>query len=174
LPGAIDGQIKIERPERSSTMTAEVELMRDGPEGRIVRSVVKNIEVHTMPDGTVKSAPVLIPDEAAAGFARLPKEMKNPRGAKFTEALSEAIARYGVVFQPDAGRLPINAVDQERVRERFYEIFNDGKATADARLKSYTRALADAQKVGYVDSRTNLKTGVTMLWRRYDEGSDTD
>jgi hypothetical protein len=172
LSGAIDGQIRIERPERGSTMTAEVELMRDGPEGHVIRSIVKTVDVHTLPDGRVKTSPILLPDEAGEGFARLPKEMKNPRGAKFRQALREALAQHGIIFQPDRGALPVSGVDQEKVRERFYELYNDGKTTPDAKLKSYGRALADAQKSRYVDSRTDLKTNITMIWQCYDEGVD--
>jgi hypothetical protein len=79
LMGAIDGQIKIDRPERGISMTAEVELMRDGPEGKVIRSIVKQIEVHTMPNGKMLTSPVLIPDEAAARTSRLPDKMRNAR-----------------------------------------------------------------------------------------------
>jgi hypothetical protein len=155
LPGAIDGQIKIDRPERGITMTAEVELMRDGPEGKLVHSVVKQIEVHTMPDGKILSSPILIPDEATINASRVPKEMKNPRSAAFVRALDEAMARHGVVHQPDIGMIPVNAVDQEKVRSRFYELYNDGDASAGTKLKAYRRALDDAHKAGYIESRTD-------------------
>jgi hypothetical protein len=164
LMGAIDGQIKVDRPERGTSMTAEVELMRDGPEGKVIRSIVKQIEVHTMPNGKVLTSPVLIPDEAAAKTARLPKEMKNARSTAFVRALDEAMNKYGVIYQPDSGMIPVTAVDQEKVRTRFYELYNDGKASPDTKKHAYSRALEDAQKARYIENRTDLKTGITMIW----------
>jgi hypothetical protein len=164
LMGAIDGQIKIDRPERGISMTAEVELMRDGPEGKVVRSIVRQIEVHTMPNGKVLTSPVLIPDEAAARTSRLPEKMRNARSQAFARALDEVMNKYGVVYQPDGGMIPVTAVDQEKVRTRFYELYNDGKASPDTKKHAYSRAIEDAQKARFIESRTDLKTDITMIW----------
>jgi hypothetical protein len=165
LPGAVDTQIKIDRPERGVRMTAEVELMRDGPEGKVVPSAIKSVEVHVMPDGKVKTSPVLVPDDEVDKATRLPAKLRNPRGATFSRALAEALAQYGTIFQPDAGAMTVSAVDQEHVRNRFYELYNDGSAKPDAQKHAFSRALQDAQKSGYIDNRT--KNGVTVLWVAY-------
>jgi hypothetical protein len=164
--------LKVERPERGTTVSVEVELMRDGPEGKVLRSFIKQVEVHVLPDGKVKCSPVLVPDEDADRTAKLPKEMKNPRSANFVRALHESLSQHGVQYQPDLGALPVSAVDQEKVRERFYELHNDGKSSPDTKLKAYGRALQDAQKSGYVDNRTDRKSGVTVIWVAYYQGID--
>jgi hypothetical protein len=172
LPGAIDGQIKIERPERGTRMTAEVELMRDGPEGRIIHSIIKSVDVHRMPDGKMKTSPVLVADDATERAARLPVKLQNTAGTVFSRALTESLVQHGQVFQPDAGAMTVNAVDQERVRTRFYELYNDGSAKPDAKKHAFSRALRDAQKSGYVDSRT--KGNVTMIWVSYSQREEED
>jgi hypothetical protein len=82
----------------------------------------------------------------------------------FVRALDEAMNKYGVICQPDGGTIPVTAVDQEKVRTRFYELYNDGKASPDTKKHAYSRAIEDAQKARYIESRTDLKTAITMIW----------
>jgi hypothetical protein len=164
MMGAIDCQIKIDRPERGASVASEVELMRDGPEGKIVRSLIKQVEVHTMPNGKILTSPVLIPDEAASRASRLPEKMRNSRSLALTRALDEMMNQHGVIYQPDSGMIPTTAVDQEKVRNRFYELYNDGKGSMDTKKHAFSRSIEDGQKARYIESRTDLKTGITMIW----------
>jgi AAA domain/Bifunctional DNA primase/polymerase, N-terminal len=178
LPGAIDGQVKIERPERGTRMTAEVELMRDGPEGKIIHSIIKSVDVHRMPDGKMKTSPVLVSDDATERAARLPAKLQNTGGAIFARALTESLAQHGQIFQPDPGAMTVNAVNQEHVRTRFYELYNDGSAKSDAKKHAFSRALREAQKTGYVDSRTKgdiaVMGDITMIWVSYSQREEED
>jgi hypothetical protein len=151
-------------------MTAEVELMRDGPEGKIIHSIIRSVEVHRMPDGKVKSSPVLVSDEDTQRSARLPSMLRNAGGAAFFRALHEVIRQHGQIIQPDAGMMPISAADQEQVRVRFYELYNDGGAKPDAKKHAFSRTLREAMKAKCIDSRT--RDGITWIWIDHSTGED--
>jgi hypothetical protein len=123
-----------------------------------------------MPDGKIKNSPVLVADEDTERSTKLPKLLRNPGAVAFFRAMREMGVRYGVMFQPDIGEIAVNAVDQEKVRARFYELYNDGKSEPDAKKHAFSRALKDAQKAGFLGSRT--KDGVTMIWTDFGAGDE--
>jgi hypothetical protein len=166
LSGAIDCQIKIER--QGDSMTAEVELMRDGPEGKQIHSVLKQLGVHVAANGKVVTAPVVVPAEEGH---RAPKSMgKGTAAEKFFQAIREATVQHGEEFQPDIGALPVRAVEEGRIKHRFCEIYvperaeDDPTRRADAIRSSFNQIYKKARSKGIVDTRAPHGSGKTMVW----------
>jgi hypothetical protein len=166
LSGAIDCQIRIER--QGDSMTAEVELMRDGPEGKQIHSILKQLDVHIAANGKVVTAPVVVPAEESR---RAPKSMgKGTAADKFFQAIREATAQHGEEFQPDIGSLPVKAVEEGCIRHRFGEIYvperadDDPTKRADAIRSAFNQIYKKARSKGIVDTRTPHGSGKTMVW----------
>ena len=108
LPGAVDAQLAVTRTEDVITVT--VEMMRDGPEDTQVVSAVEVIEVGQDQNGKMLTSLVVVPSDADAAS----REQRGwPRGlAVFHTALKSALAANGETFQPEAGVLPVKAVEQ--------------------------------------------------------------
>jgi hypothetical protein len=162
LPGAVDAQLAVVRTDNILTVT--VEMMRDGVEDTFVTAEVKPIEVGQDQNGKPLSSLVVVRTDApAAGVAskQMPTSLKT-----FYRAMREAMRTNGTTFQPDAFAEPVRAVDQEHVREAFYESYaTDGETPEqkqEARKKAFRRALDVAQK-DTVLARVR-DAGATMLW----------
>ena len=89
---------------------------------------------------------VVVPGSADAATAR----SDLPRGlAVFRTALKGALAGHGEVFQPEAGVLPVRAVNQWHIRDRFYATYAEAEEDEKKRQakvqKAFVRALGDAQ-----------------------------
>jgi hypothetical protein len=167
LPGAVDAQLAVVRSE--SIITVTVEMMRDGPEDTQVVSAVETIEVGQDQNGKILTSLVVVPSEAES--AAVHRDW--PRGLNvFDAALKTSTASYGEAFQPEAGVLPVRAVDQNRVRDRFYDTYaeaeEDEKKRQEKIRKAFNRALADAQSRGLI--RVRHSAGRTMLWRPGQDG----
>ena len=125
LPGAVDAQLAVVRQEEIVTVT--VEMMRDGPEDLQVVSEAQPIEVGQDQNGKVLTSLVMVPSEAdpatsGHGMAR---------GLNvFYSALKAALASDGEHFQPEAGMLPVRAVPQWKVRDRFYKTYAEAEEDA--------------------------------------------
>jgi hypothetical protein len=162
LPGAVDAQLAVMR--EGTMVTVTVEMMRDGVEETVVTGEVKTVEVGHDQNGKVLTSLVMVAtDMPAAGTNsdRLPTSQKT-----FYRAMREAMRSAGAPFQPDAFAAPVQAVDQELVREIFYEIYATAGETPEqqreARKKAFRRALDIAQQ-NTVRAKV-LDTGGTMLW----------
>ena len=107
--------------------TVTVEMMRDGPEGTQVVSEVIPIEVGVDRNGKVLDSLVVIPSDAEAVSPE--RRSWPPQLAVFYAALKDALASDGVTHQPEAGVLPVRAVDQKIVRKRFYATYAEAKKT---------------------------------------------
>ena len=81
----------------------------------------------------------------------------------FYSALKVALASDGEHFQPEAGMLPVRAVPQWKVRDRFYKTYAEAEEDAKKRQakmqKAFVRALSDGQ------SRGLFRTRRTDFWR---------
>jgi hypothetical protein len=162
LPGTVDAQLAVTRTEEIITVT--VEMMRDGPEDTQVVSTAESVEVGQDQNGKPLTSLVIVPSSAAAA----PNQHRDwPRGlAVFHAALKTALASHGEVFQPEPGVLPVRAVDQWHVRDRFYDTYaeteeNDAKRQAKLR-QAFRRALGEAQHRGV--TRVLRVSGKTMVW----------
>ncbi len=122
LPGAVDAQLAVTRAEEIITVT--VEMMRDGPEDTQVVSAAEVVEVGQDQNGKTLTSLVIVPSEASPAGER----HGWPRGlAVFHAALKAALASHGQAFQPEAGVLPVRAVDQWLVRDRFYATYAEAE-----------------------------------------------
>ena len=119
--------------------------MRDGPEDTQVVSAVEVIEVGQDQNGkTLTSLVVRAQRRRAPGHSELA-----PRSERVPRRLEGCPGRTGGDFQPEAGDLPVRAVSQACVRERFYETYaeaeEDEKKRREKIRKAFQRALGDAQ-----------------------------
>jgi hypothetical protein len=162
LPGAVDAQLAVVRQEEIVTVT--VEMMRDGPEDLQVVSEAQPIEVGQDQNGKILTSLVMVPSEAdpaTAGHGMA-------RGLNvFYSALKAALASDGEHFQPEAGTLPVRAVAQWKVRDRFYKTYAEAEEDAKKRQakmqKAFVRALSDGQSRGLFRTR-RADSGEAMLW----------
>ena len=162
LPGAVDAQLAVARNEEVVTVT--VEMMRDGPEELQVVSEAQSVEVGQDQNGKILTSLVMVPsdaDPASAGHGMA-------RGLNvFYSALKAALASDGEQFQPEAGVLPVRAVPQFKVRDRFYKTYAEAEEDAKKRQakmqKAFVRALSDGQSRGLFRTR-RTDFGEAMLW----------
>ena len=97
-----------------------------------------------------------------------------PRGlAVFHTALKSALTANGETFQPEAGVLPVKAVEQNFVRDRFYATYAEAEEDSTKRTsklrQAFNRALADAQHRG-IAKVMRSSTGQNMLWLQVRQG----
>ena len=150
-------------------VTVTVEMMRDGPEDTQVVSAVEVVEVGQDQNGKMLTSLVVLPSDAdPAGLGpRLPRGL-----AVFKAALRSCLALHGQMLQPESGVLPVRAVDQRLVRDRFYATYaeaeDDEKKRQTKIQKAFVRALGDAQSQGAVQVRREGSR--TMLWVPEKEG----
>lgn len=163
LPAAVDAQLAVTRSENVITVT--VEMMRDGPEEIQVVSEVVPVEVGVDRNGKVLTSLVVVPSDAEAITAE--RRSWPPQLAVFYAALKDALASSGVTHQPEAGALPVRAVDQKIVRKRFYATYADGeedKKKRQDRLKhAFQRALSQAQQRDIIRTQ-HSETGQDLMW----------
>ena len=149
LPGAVDAQLAVVRSE--NVITVAVEMMRDGPEDTQVVSSVEVIEVGTDQNGKVLTSLVVVPSEAdaAAPYGGMPRGL-----SVFVAATKYALAKHGQSFQPEPGVMPVQAVNQWFIRDRFYATYaepeeSDTKRQTKLRV-AFHRALSEAQGRGAI------------------------
>ena len=164
LPGAVDAQLAVTRTEEVITVT--VEMMRDGPEDTQVVSEAEVIDVGQDQNGKTLTCLGYRPERCrgcgprtvGAGLVDL---------AVFHTALKSALAANGETFQPEAGVLPVKAVEQNWVRDRFYANYAEGEEDSGRRTaklrQAFNRALAEAQQRG-IARFMRTATGQSMLW----------
>jgi hypothetical protein len=162
LPGTVDAQLAVTRLDQ--TVTVIVEHMRDGPEDTAVTSVAQPVEVGYDKDGKSLTSLVLVAAEAAP-FAT--ERAKWPLTlATFHRAMQEALKAHGQVFHPDGGILPVQAVDLEAVRRRFYDSYAvgepDEKQKQNTLKKAFQRGLSAAQQKKLIAAKNT--NGRTMVW----------
>jgi hypothetical protein len=122
LPAAVDAQIAITRQE--DIIVAEVEYMRDGPEGQQLTGKKKVIEVGTDASGRLLTSLVIEQHEPIETTA-VTGPRKWPRGLKvFHDALIDSLLSAGVDHRIPDGPT-VKAVDLEVVRKRFHETYPD-------------------------------------------------
>jgi AAA domain len=168
LPAAVDAQLAVTRVDRIVTVT--VEMMRDGPEEIQVVSEAVEVEVGVDRNGKRLTSLVVVPSDADA---LAPGRRDWSRGLNvFYAAVKSALGAHGEIFQPEAGVLPIRAVNQEFVRKRFYDTYAEGEEDTEKRQnklrQAFNRVLGDAQK-GNLIKTMQTKAGC-MIWLPGREG----
>jgi hypothetical protein len=138
-------------------------MMRDGPEDTQVVSNVEVIEVGQDQNGKVLTSLVVVPSDAPAAYGT----KQPPRGASvLLTALRYALSKHGEEFQPESGVLPIRAVAQHFVRDRFYDTYAESEEHGETRQnklrQAWHRALGDCQNRGLI--RTLVKDQRAMVW----------
>jgi hypothetical protein len=91
-----------------------------------------------------------------------------PRGVTvFMSALRHALKEQSEIFHPEPGVLPVRAVTQLSIRDRFYATYAEAEedpARRQAKVqKAFVRALAMSQERGLIRTRLN-PSGGPMVW----------
>jgi hypothetical protein len=143
--------------------------MRDGPEGQVISSRVQVVDVGQDEGGKTLTTLVVVPSDPNAVDAGS-KNWKRGTGVLYA-AIRERIRAKGEAFQPEPGVLPVQAVDAELVRLRFYETYGetepDEKKRQATLRQAFKRALADLQGRGAIvvfSPASGPFTGRTLIW----------
>jgi hypothetical protein len=148
LPGAVDAQIAITRQDM--TVTAEVEHMRDGPEGTIVAGRAKILPVGFDINGREMTSLVIEPVDSEEAPHRAAGRSWPASLKILHDALVEALLAAGVDHRITNGP-QVKAADLDEVRKAFYDRYMvaGGEATKeqqqDSRRKAFKRCVEKAQ-----------------------------
>jgi AAA domain len=174
LPAAVDAELSVVRDVQSPLLLVQVKQMRDGPEGMVVRSRAKMVPLDPDQNGKPRSSIVIIPEDGSEIIAPA-RQGGRPDTATpaLVEALHAALDAKGEHFVPD-GRLPLQAVEQQHVREIFYRRYvdaeADGEKSGEAQRKAFKRGVENAVAKGVVNGQKG-DDGRSMLWLVRDEGA---
>ena len=157
LSGADDAQIAIDRAQ-DGTITATVELMKDGPDGSIIASRLQWVELGTDDDGDPISSCVIEPVEGAAKPQRVKVKLADNHQLAL-DALDDAITDAGT-RPPASNHIPqgghIRCVPLDLWRKYFYARFS---GEGDTPKKTFQRAWKRLQVLKIIGIRNNL------VWR---------
>jgi AAA domain/Bifunctional DNA primase/polymerase, N-terminal len=173
LPAAVDAELSVVRDVGSPVLLVTVKQMRDGPEGMQVRSRAHVMKLDPDQNGKPRSSIVIVPEDAGEivvqGRHGGRPDIATPM---LVEAVRTAIDTKGEHFVPD-GKLPLQAVDIQHVREAFYRRYIDAEAdakkSAGAQKEAFKRALSNAVAKQIVNGQKDDK-GRQLLWFVRDEG----
>ena len=173
LPAAVDAELAVERDIGSPLLLVSVKQMRDGPEGMQVRSRAQSVPLDPDQNGKPRSSIVMVPEDGeqivTPGRHGGRPDVATPL---LVEAVRAAVDAKGEYFVPD-GKLPLQAVEQQHVREIFYRRYidaePDAKKSANAQMKGFKRALENAVARQLVNGQKDDK-GRQLLWLVRDEG----
>jgi hypothetical protein len=172
LPAAVDAELSVVRDPGSPVLLVQVKQMRDGPEGMQVRSRAQMVQLDPDQNGKPRSSIVIVPEDGSGIDIPTPRGRPDLTTPILIEALRAALDAKGERFVPD-GKLPLQAVDQQQVREIFYrryiDVETDEKKSAEAKRKAFKRAVETAVAKGVVNGQQDK--GVQLLWFVRDEGT---
>jgi AAA domain len=163
LTGAVDAQIKVMR-DAAGNIVAEVEWMKDGPEGEIIVSRLEVVEVGVDADDDSITSCIVV---AADGRA-IPKSIKPSKWSKspLCKALMTTIDSGCRVRPCRADGPSVSAVALEAVRREFYKIYPAENQAA--KQKAWARALKAAAEDDLIGIREVNDTMV--VWFACDPG----
>jgi hypothetical protein len=139
--GALDVQVAVKR-DAADNIIAEVELMKDGPQGGKFTSRLEVVEVGTDDDGDKITSCVVMPVESATP-GRKDKPVKLTKGAKNAlAALREAISDLGKV-PPAANHIPsgVKCVTKEQWEDYFERRYAGSKDAVRMAFKRGSESL---------------------------------
>jgi AAA domain len=169
LPAAVDAQLAVTRDRGSMQIQVEVEMMRDGPEGTIVQSVLVPVEVGKDINGKPLTSLVVQPIDpsspshaSAAALTHWPRPL-----AVFRAALCEAINSLGQRCVVRGGHIVLG-VNVDVVRDEYYKrCFADDDTTEekqDTRRRRFKRCLEHAQRAHLIGLDVNEATQAQTVW----------
>jgi AAA domain len=131
LTGAVDAQIAVKR-DPAGNIAAEVQWMKDGPEGEVIVSRLEQVEVGTDADGEPITSCVVVEAEAVPTAV---KPSKWPKSALY-KAL-RIVLDGAPLIRPFGSDGPIvNAVSIETARQEFYK---SGRPRGDMGMREVAR-----------------------------------
>jgi hypothetical protein len=163
LPAAVDAELSVVRDPGSPILLVTVKQMRDGPEGMQVRSRAQTVQLGPDQNGKPRSSIVIVPEDASEVVVPM-RQGGRPDIATpvFIEAVRAAMDVKGERFVPD-GKLPLQAVEQQYVREVFYRRYldaeADGQKSASAQKSAFKRTLENAVARGVVNGQRGERAG---------------
>ena len=173
LPAAVDAELSVMRDEGSPIVLVTVKAMRDGPEGMVVRSRALPVPLDPDQNGKPRSSIVIIADDNSTLV--VPAKQGGRRDTAtplLVEALRAALDAKGEYFTPD-GKLPLQAVDSQHVRELFYrryvDVEEDEHKSRGAQKQAYKRGVEGAIAKKIVNGQKDDQ-GRQLLWFVRDEG----
>ena len=147
--------------------------MRDGPEGMVVRSRALPVPLDPDQNGKPRSSIVIVPDDDSTVV--VPTKQGGRRDTAtplLVEVLRAALDGKGEYFTPD-GKLPLQAVDSQHVRELFYrryvDVEEDEHKSRGAQKQAYKRGVEGAITKKIVNGQKDNQ-GRQLLWFVRDEG----
>jgi hypothetical protein len=144
LTGAADAQLAVKRDEQNNIVVT-VEWMKDGPEGEVIRSHLKLLELGTDDDGDPIVSCIVEPlDEG--GTQRAVKVKLSPSARTALTMLAEAILDMGSI--PSAHqRIPQNTRTTRTTDWRSYYYANTISDTdnPDSKSRAFRRAVSELQ-----------------------------
>lgn len=157
LSGAVDAQLSVKRRRGSDSIVMTVELMRDGPEGDVLVSRLKQVDVGTDANGETLSSCVVVPmdDGAAQPETQSPAGVQTGQLTKAAQvaarALREAVDQDGVTCD-EAPCVPagVRAVAVETWRDRAYRRGISTSSMPRSRQLAFQRASELLIEVGMV------------------------
>ena len=173
LPAAVDAELSVMRDEGSPIVLVTVKAMRDGPEGMVVRSRALPVPLDPDQNGKPRSSIVIVPDDDSTVV--VPTKQGGRRDTAtplLVEVLRAALDAKGEYFTPD-GKLPLQAVDSQHVRELFYrryvDVEEDEHKSRGAQKQAYKRGVEGAIAKKIVNGQKDDQ-GRQLLWFVRDEG----
>ncbi len=152
LPGAVDAQISVKR-DAANQIIATVGLFKDGPEGEVITSSLRVVEVGTDAEGETITSCIIEQVDGPGQPAKASSPM--PKGAKIAlNALHEAINDVGKPSASDHIPAAAKVVTLEQWRSYAYRMGVTDSNEADARRKAFARAhetLVARERVGRWD-----------------------
>jgi hypothetical protein len=142
LTGAVDAQIAVKR-DVDGTILVHFELMKDGPEGQMLRCRLKSVEVGTDARGKPVTSCVVEHLDAPAADDEHKQQKKLTAAQKIAlKVLYNAISTEGVgeIPPPDPSHIPPNTycIREEVWRQYCYKGGISAGETQEAKRKAYT------------------------------------
>jgi hypothetical protein len=173
LPAAVDAELSVMRVEGSPIVLVTVKATRDGPEGVVVRSRALPVPLDPDQNGKPRSSIVMVPDDDSTVV--IPTKQGGRRDTAtplLVEILRAALDARGEYFTPD-GKLALQAVDSQHVRELFYrryvDVEEDEHKSRGAQKQAYKRGVEGAIAKKIVNGQKDDQ-GRQLLWFVRDEG----
>ena len=172
LPAAVDAELSVVRDEGSPVVLVTVKAMRDGPEGMVVRSRALPVPLDPDQNGKPRSSIVIVPDDSTVVAPTKQGGRRDTATPLLVEVLRAALDAKGEYFTPD-GKLPLQAVDSQHVRELFYrryvDVEEDEHKSRGAQKQAYKRGVEGAIAKKIVNGQKDDQ-GRQFLWFVRDEG----
>jgi hypothetical protein len=157
LTGAADAQIAVKR-DASGRIIAEVEWLKDGPEGDRITSRLESIIVGEDDNGEPITSCIIVADAVASATAAKTTKKLSAAARIALDTLRKAIAEAGLAAPANHIHIPPAAcvVDVETWRRYHYAGTAADRQTPDARKKEFQRVRQQLQVAHAIGLHTEL------------------